>query len=58
MSWTKENIVIVILFILHAVGGLALSFESLKPLFLSLTPMTFHLTSTKLSRFYLLSAIL
>jgi len=44
MSWTKENIVIVILFILHAVGGLALSFESLKPLFLSLTPMNLTLS--------------
>lgn len=39
MSWTKENIVVIILFILHAVGGLALSFDSLKPLFLSLTPI-------------------
>jgi putative membrane protein len=39
MSRTKENIVVIVLFILHAVGGLALSIDALKPLFLSLTPI-------------------
>ena len=44
MSWIKVNIIIILLFILHLVGGVALSIESVKPIFLTLTPFNLMLT--------------
>ena len=44
MSWTKVNIIIILLFILHLVGGVALSMDSVKPIFLALTPFNLALT--------------
>lgn len=44
MSWTKDNIVIIILFILNFIGGLGLSIDSLQPWFLRLTPFNLLLT--------------
>ena len=44
MSWTKVNIIIILLFILHLVGGVALSIDSVKSIFLALTPFNLVLT--------------
>ena len=44
MSWTKVNLVIILLFILHFVGGVALSMDSVKSVFLTLTPFNLALT--------------
>ena len=44
MSWIKVNIIIILLFILHLVGGVALSINSVKPIFLALTPFNLLLT--------------
>ena len=44
MSWTKVNIIIILLFILHLVGGVALSMDSVKSIFLALTPFNLALT--------------
>tara|TARA_B100002052_G_scaffold287718_1_gene302958 strand:+ start:173 stop:805 length:633 start_codon:yes stop_codon:yes gene_type:complete len=44
MSWTKVNIIIILLFILHLVGGVALSMHSVKSIFLALTPFNLALT--------------
>jgi bisanhydrobacterioruberin hydratase len=44
MSWTKENIAVLILFILHAVGGVGLSFDSLKSIMILLTPFNLLIT--------------
>ena len=44
MSWTKVNIIIILLFILHLVGGVALSIDSVKSIFLALTPFNLALT--------------
>ena len=44
MSWTKVNLVIILLFILHFVGGVALSMDSVKSMFLMLTPFNLLLT--------------
>ena len=44
MSWTKVNIIIILLFILHLVGGVALSMNSVKSIFLALTPFNLALT--------------
>ena len=44
MSWTKVNLIIIILFIIHLVGGVALSIDSIKSIFLSLTPINLALT--------------
>ena len=44
MSWTKVNIIIILLFILHLVGGVALSMNSVKSIFLALTPFNLLLT--------------
>ena len=44
MSWTKVNIIIILLFILHLVGGMAFSMDSVKPIFLALTPFNLLLT--------------
>ena len=44
MSWIKVNIIIILLFILHLVGGVALSINSVKPIFLTLTPFNLLLT--------------
>tara|TARA_B100000886_G_scaffold340426_1_gene309906 strand:- start:5096 stop:5728 length:633 start_codon:yes stop_codon:yes gene_type:complete len=44
MSWTKVNIIIVLLFILHLVGGVALSIDSVKSIFINLTPFNLVLT--------------
>ena len=44
MSWTKVNFVIILLFILHFVGGVALSMDSVKSMFLMLTPFNLILT--------------
>ena len=44
MSWTKVNLVIILLFILHFVGGVALSMDSVKSMFLMLTPFNLILT--------------
>ncbi|MBL6663146.1 MAG: carotenoid biosynthesis protein [Flavobacteriales bacterium] len=44
MSWTKVNLIIILLFILHLVGGVALSLESVKSMFLVLTPFNLALT--------------
>ena len=44
MSWTKVNFVIILLFILLFVGGVALSMDSVKSIFLMLTPFNLILT--------------
>jgi len=44
MSWTKVNLIIILLFILHFVGGVALSMDSVKSMFLMLTPFNLLLT--------------
>ncbi|MEC8273325.1 MAG: carotenoid biosynthesis protein [Bacteroidota bacterium] len=44
MSWTKVNIIITLLFILHLVGGLAFSMHSVKSIFLLLTPFNLLLS--------------
>ena len=44
MSWTKVNIIIILLLILHLVGGVALSMDSVKSIFLALTPFNLALT--------------
>ena len=44
MSWNKINIIIILLFILHLVGGVALSMDSVKSIFLALTPFNLALT--------------
>ena len=44
MSWTKVNIIIVMLFILHFVGLVALSIDSVKSIFLTLTPFNLVIT--------------
>ena len=44
MSWTKVNLIIILLFILHFVGGVALSMDSVKSIFLMLTPFNLILT--------------
>lgn len=44
MSWTKVNIIIILFFILHLVGGVALSMDSVKSIFLTLTPFNLALT--------------
>ena len=44
MSWTKVNIIIILLSILHLVGGVALSMDSVKSIFLALTPFNLALT--------------
>lgn len=44
MSWTKVNITIILLLILHLVGGVALSMDSVKSIFLALTPFNLALT--------------
>ena len=44
MSWTKVNLIIIILFIIHLVGGVALSIDSVKSIFLLLTPFNLALT--------------
>ena len=44
MSWTKVNLIIILLFILHFVGGIALSMDSVKSVFLTLTPFNLTLT--------------
>lgn len=44
MSWTRVNLIIILLFIIHLVGGVALSLDSVKSIFLTLTP--FHLALT------------
>ncbi len=44
MSWTKVNLIIIILFIIHLVGGVALSIDSVKSIFLLLTPINLALT--------------
>ena len=44
MSWTKVNLIIILLFILHFVGGVALSMDSVKSVFLTLTPFNLALT--------------
>ena len=44
MSWTKVNLIIILLFILHFVGGVALSMDSVKSMFLMLTPFNLILT--------------
>ena len=44
MSWTKVNLIIIILFIIHLVGGVALSLDSVKSIFLLLTPFNLALT--------------
>ena len=44
MSWTKVNLIIIILFIIHLVGGVALSIDNVKSIFLLLTPFNLALT--------------
>ena len=44
MSWTKVNLIIILLFILHFVGGVALSIDTVKSVFLTLTPFNLALT--------------
>ncbi len=44
MSWTRVNLIIILLFILHLIGGLALSLDSVKSIFLTLTPFNLVLT--------------
>ena len=44
MSWSKVNLIIILLFILHFVGGVALSIDNVKSIFLSLTPFNLALT--------------
>jgi len=44
MSWNKINIIIILLFILHLVGGVALSMDSVKSIFLALSPFNLALT--------------
>tara|TARA_B100000965_G_C19501166_1_gene717512 strand:- start:263 stop:898 length:636 start_codon:yes stop_codon:yes gene_type:complete len=44
MSWIKVNIIIILLFIFHLVGGVALSINSAKSIFLALTPFNLLLT--------------
>ena len=44
MSWTKVNLIIILLFILHFVGGVALYMDSVKSVFLTLTPFNLALT--------------
>ena len=44
MSGKKVNLIIIILFIIHLVGGVALSTDSVKSIFLSLTPINLALT--------------
>ena len=44
MSWAKVNIIIILFFILHLVGGVALSMDSIKSIFLALTPFNLALT--------------
>lgn len=44
MSWTRVNLIIILLFILHLVGGVALSMDSVKSIFLALTPFNLALT--------------
>ena len=44
MSWTKVNLITILLFILHFVGGVALSMDSVKSVFLTLTPFNLALT--------------
>jgi putative membrane protein len=44
MSWTRVNLIIILLFILHLVGGVALSMDSVKSIFLALTPLNLALT--------------
>lgn len=44
MSWTKVNLIVILLFILHFVGGVALSMDSVKSVFLTLTPFNLALT--------------
>ena len=42
MSWTKVNLIIIILFIIHLVGGVALSIDSVKSIFLYLRHLILH----------------
>ncbi len=44
MSWTKVNLIIILLFILHLVGGVAFSMDCVKSIFLVLTPFNLALT--------------
>lgn len=44
MSWNKINIIVILLFILHLVGGVALSMDSVKSIFLALSPFNLALT--------------
>lgn len=44
MSWNKINFIIILLFILHLVGGVALSMDSVKSIFLALSPFNLALT--------------
>lgn len=44
MRGKKVNLIIIILFIIHLVGGVALSIDSVKSIFLSLTPINLALT--------------
>ena len=44
MSWTKVNLILILLFILHFVGGVALSMDTVKSMFLTLTPFNLALT--------------
>ena len=44
MSWIKVNIIIILLFILHLVGGVALSMDSVESIFLALTPFNLAFT--------------
>tara|TARA_B100000963_G_scaffold86183_1_gene73816 strand:- start:3030 stop:3665 length:636 start_codon:yes stop_codon:yes gene_type:complete len=44
MSWTKVNLIIITLFIIHLVGGVALSIDSVKSMFLFLTPINLTFT--------------
>ena len=44
MRGKKVNLIIIILFIIHLVGGVALSVDSVKSIFLSLTPINLALT--------------
>ena len=44
MSWNKVNIIIILLIVLHLVGGLAISIDRVKSIFLALTPFNLLLT--------------
>ncbi len=44
MSWNKVNIIIILLIILHLVGGIAISIDRVKSIFLALTPFNLLLT--------------